>query len=204
MAEGAVTKADAQALQAIEQRRAKAETKPEKKAAKAALAKWEEAHSGNTWRLSKQLEELTGLESRVTILGYVQRGGAPSAADRLLATRLGTACADLINDGVFGVMVASRGQGTAPVPLGQVADRRKDTSRIRPRLDQSRPPRRNDTRRLMGESQIGRSLFACLVGTIETSPGVSTPGKTPRIIECNARVISSQRIDRHRSKGRRG
>ncbi|MGZ4986699.1 MAG: 6-phosphofructokinase [Limisphaerales bacterium] len=125
VAEGAVSKADAQALAAIERRKANATSKTEKKQCKAALAKWEAAHTGNTMRLSKQLEELTGLESRVTILGYVQRGGAPSAADRLLATRLGTACADLINDGVFGVMVASRGQGTAPVPLGQVAGRRK-------------------------------------------------------------------------------
>ena len=48
-------------------------------------------HVGNTMRLTTQLEQLTGLESRVTILGYLQRGGTPSAADRLLATRLGTA-----------------------------------------------------------------------------------------------------------------
>ena len=53
-------------------------------------------------RLAKQLEGLTHLESRVTILGYVQRGGSPSAVDRLLATRLGTACADLISEGFMG------------------------------------------------------------------------------------------------------
>src|SRR6185369_8219374 len=58
---------------------------------------------GNSQFLAQQLEELTGLESRLTILGYLQRGGTPSAGDRLLATRLGTACADLINQGVFGV-----------------------------------------------------------------------------------------------------
>ena len=61
----------------------------------------------------------------MTILGYVQRGGTPSAADRLLATRLGSACADLINEGVFGVMVAARGDGTEPVPLEKVAGKRK-------------------------------------------------------------------------------
>jgi 6-phosphofructokinase len=125
IAEGAVSKADADSLAAIEQRKAKATSKTEKKQAKAALAKWEAAHAGNTWRLAKQLEESTGLESRVSVLGYVQRGGTPSSADRLLATRLGTACADLINDGVFGVMVAARGHTTCPVPLGQVAGRRK-------------------------------------------------------------------------------
>jgi 6-phosphofructokinase 1 len=61
----------------------------------------------------------------VTILGHLQRGGTPSAADRLLATRLGTACAALINDNVFGVMVAARGDGTEPVPLAEVVNKRK-------------------------------------------------------------------------------
>ena len=46
-------------------------------------------HTGNTLRLAHQLEQLTGLESRVSILGYVQRGGTPSPVDRLLATRVG-------------------------------------------------------------------------------------------------------------------
>ena len=71
------------------------------------------------------LEKRTGLESRVTILGHVQRGGTPSAADRLLATRLGTACATLIHEGVFGVMVASREDRFEPVPLEQVVGKRK-------------------------------------------------------------------------------
>jgi len=76
-------------------------------------------------RLAKQLEELTHLESRVTILGYVQRGGTPSAADRILATRLGSACGDLISKGQYGVMVAARGDNTEPVPLEKVAGKRK-------------------------------------------------------------------------------
>ncbi len=75
--------------------------------------------------MSQELEQLTGLESRVTILGHLQRGGTPSAADRLLATRLGTACAALINEGRFGVMVATRGDGTEAVPLADVVDKRK-------------------------------------------------------------------------------
>jgi 6-phosphofructokinase 1 len=89
------------------------------------LASLEVRHQGNTLRLAKQLEELTHLESRVTILGYVQRGGTPSAADRILATRLGSACGDLINEEHFGVMVAARGDGTEPVPLEKVAGKRK-------------------------------------------------------------------------------
>ena len=55
----------------------------------------------------------------------MQRGGTPSAVDRLLATRLGTACAELIEERVFGVMVAARGEGTVAVPLDQVAGKRK-------------------------------------------------------------------------------
>lgn len=46
--------------------------------------------------------------------------------DRLLATRLGTACAELIQDGVFGVMVAARGEGTEAVPISEVAGQRKE------------------------------------------------------------------------------
>jgi len=80
---------------------------------------------GNSLHLAQQLEELTGLESRLTILGYLQRGGTPSAGDRLLATRLGTACADLINKGDFGVMVAARGDGVEPVPLKDVVGKRR-------------------------------------------------------------------------------
>jgi 6-phosphofructokinase 1 len=82
-------------------------------------------YADRTLRLAKRLEELTGLEARVTILGHVQRGGAPSAADRILATRLGTACTDLIAKGTYGVMVAAKGDGTRPVALEEVAGKVK-------------------------------------------------------------------------------
>jgi len=81
--------------------------------------------SGRALGLARRLEELTGLESRVTILGHLQRGGTPSAADRFLAARLGTACAELVAHGKFGVMVAARGEGTKPVPLEEVVGKRK-------------------------------------------------------------------------------
>jgi 6-phosphofructokinase 1 len=121
VAEGAISRADAAVFDAAEAKKLKAKGKKEWAEARLALDALEAKHAGNTWRLAKQLEELTRLESRVTILGYVQRGGTPSAADRLLATRLGTACADLVHEGVFGVMVAARGDGTEPVPLEKVA-----------------------------------------------------------------------------------
>ncbi len=95
------------------------------KKAKAELAALEAERLTSTQKLTQQLESLTGLESRVTILGHVQRGGTPSPADRLLATRLGSACARYIHEGIFGVMVAARGDSTEAVPLEQVVGKRK-------------------------------------------------------------------------------
>lgn len=125
VAEGAMNRTDALLESIAQKRRERAHTAHEKKEAKRELAELEMRHQGNTLRLAKQLEELTHLESRVTILGYVQRGGTPCAADRVLATRLGSACADFINEERYGVMVAARGDGTEPVPLEDVAGKRK-------------------------------------------------------------------------------
>ncbi|MBK5268179.1 MAG: ATP-dependent 6-phosphofructokinase [Acidimicrobiia bacterium] len=96
-----------------------------KKVAKAALSALDASLEGNTHRLADQLEELTGLEARVTILGHVQRGGIPSAVDRLLATRLGTAAVEFIAAGERGVMVATQGGHTVTVPLEEVAGKRQ-------------------------------------------------------------------------------
>jgi phosphofructokinase-like protein len=125
VAEGAIAKQDVLALRAAEGKVAKAKTRAAQVSAEAELDQLEAQHAGNTMRLAKQLETLTGLESRVTILGYLQRGGTPSATDRLLATRLGTACTDLISKGRYGVMVAARGDDTKPIPLEDVARKLK-------------------------------------------------------------------------------
>ena len=138
VAEGAVSKEDAPALQKAREQKKDAKDKSEKKKAAAKLDELEKKHMGNTIRLSEQLEELTGLEARMTILGHVQRGGTPSAADRLLATRLGTACARLIHDGVSGVMVAAKGEGTGTVPLEQVVGKRKMVPLDHPWLESAR------------------------------------------------------------------
>lgn len=98
-----------------------ARTPEVKRAAKQHLANVEDSQREHTFTLARELEAATGLESRVTILGYIQRGGAPCSADRLLATRLGATAADLAARGEFGVMVAARGEGTATVPLEDVA-----------------------------------------------------------------------------------
>lgn len=95
------------------------------RAARTHLAHVEDGQREHTFRLARELEAATGLETRVTILGYVQRGGTPCAADRLLATRIGAAAADLVADGQFGYMVAARGEGTEPVPLAEVAGKVK-------------------------------------------------------------------------------
>ena len=106
--------------------------------AKARLLEWESTRTDHTLRLAQQLEELTGLESRVTILGYVQRGGTPTPADRVLATRLGTACADLIAQGHFGVLVAARGDGTQAVPLKDIVGKLKYVPVDHPWLESAR------------------------------------------------------------------
>jgi ATP-dependent phosphofructokinase / diphosphate-dependent phosphofructokinase len=67
--------------------------------------------------VAARLEQLTGFESRVTVLGHLQRGGTPTAADRVLGSRLGVAAADLAVAGSFGRMVALRGTAIVDVPL---------------------------------------------------------------------------------------
>lgn len=125
VAEGALPEDQSKQLKAAQERKLLATDKKTRKRAKLELDQLEAENGHHTVKLSKQLEELTGLESRVTILGHLQRGGTPSAADRLLATRLGTACADLIHEGQFGVMVASQGEQAVPVPLSDVAGTKK-------------------------------------------------------------------------------
>ena len=98
----------------------------------------EKERSGSTLLLTNELEKRTGLESRVTILGHVQRGGVPSPADRLLATRLGTAAANCIADGARNILVGVRGEDVAAVPLAQVVGVRKNVPLDHPWLRTAR------------------------------------------------------------------
>ena len=125
VAEGALPKDQAALVKAAGEARDNAPDNKARKRAKKEINRLAKENANHTATLSTQLEELTGLESRVTILGHLQRGGIPSAADRLLATRLGTACADLIAQGQYGVMVAARGEDAVPVPLIDVAGNKK-------------------------------------------------------------------------------
>ena len=67
--------------------------------------------------LGKEIEKQTGFETRVVILGHLQRGGPPTAFDRILATRFGIAAIDLVKKGKFGQMVALKGNEIVSVPL---------------------------------------------------------------------------------------
>jgi len=69
------------------------------------------------YRVARELENETGMETRATVLGYVQRGGTPSAADRILATSLGTMAADILAKGEYGHMVALDGDKITTVNL---------------------------------------------------------------------------------------
>jgi len=67
--------------------------------------------------LEREIERRTGFESRMTILGHVQRGGTPTAYDRVLATRFGVAAIDAVSAGRFGCMVALQATDIVEVPL---------------------------------------------------------------------------------------
>jgi ATP-dependent phosphofructokinase / diphosphate-dependent phosphofructokinase len=70
-------------------------------------------------RLARQIEERTGYETRVTVLGHVQRGGTPTPRDRVLATRYGLKAADLVHERRFGQMAALRGDSIVDVSLAE-------------------------------------------------------------------------------------
>jgi 6-phosphofructokinase 1 len=67
--------------------------------------------------LAKEIEERTGIETRSVVLGHIQRGGPPTAFDRVLATRLGIRAADLVQAGQFGMMASLQGNEITAVPL---------------------------------------------------------------------------------------
>ena len=74
---------------------------------------------GVAYQIAPHMERLTGFETRVTVLGHLQRGGTPTAYDRVLATRFGVKAADLVRQGSYGTMVAARGTDMVAVPLAE-------------------------------------------------------------------------------------
>lgn len=138
IAEGARNEEDAAdfaAAQALIDTAANAQAKA---AAKKHRKTLEIAHRSNAFKVAEALEEATGLEARVSVLGYVQRGGTPDAHDRMLGTLLGSAGADLVAKGKWGYTVASQGQQAVPVPLKKVAGHMKTVPHDHPWIQAAR------------------------------------------------------------------
>ena len=125
VAEGAMSADDARLVGEMLAEKQTAKSKGDRKKASARLDNFHQRHLEHTVRLTEQLEKMTGQESRLTILGHLQRGGTPSPADRLLGTRLGASCAEFLHQNVYGVMLAARGDDVAPEPLEKVAGKKK-------------------------------------------------------------------------------
>lgn len=136
VAEGAMNLTQARQAAKEEKKRAKEKAKAEKakKEGKEAEERTLHAYDPHTIRLvqeprastiARQIQELSGAEVRVTSLGHVQRGGVPTPFDRSLCTQLGTKAVELLADGVTNVMVAYRSGRCVPVPLEEVAGKRK-------------------------------------------------------------------------------
>jgi 6-phosphofructokinase 1 len=138
VSEGALSIDDAQLRAGLKRRRSAAKDATEKAGVNTALVEFEERMRDSTARVARELQVLTGLESRVTILGHVQRGGTPSHVDRLLATRLGAEAAQAVADEDFGVMIASQGGEAVRVPLEDVAGKRRSVPLDHPWIQTAR------------------------------------------------------------------
>jgi phosphofructokinase-like protein len=75
--------------------------------------------TGVGYTVAREIEKGLGVETRVTVLGHIQRGGSPTAFDRVLGTRFGIQAIDLLRRGVTGVMVGLQGNRVVPVPLAE-------------------------------------------------------------------------------------
>jgi 6-phosphofructokinase 1 len=89
-------------------------------------------------RIARDIQNLTGIDARVTSLGHVLRGGTPSAADRLLCSRLGTCTSQLLLKSRYNCMIAVRGTECVPVPLEEIAGIKKVVPINHPWLDTAR------------------------------------------------------------------
>ncbi len=100
--------------------------------------------------ISRSISKFADLETRETILGYIQRGGSPSPADRIIATRLGAYAADLASRGVFGTMAAIVNNELTQIPLSEVSGKVKSVPLNLPLLAHAR--------------SIGTSFGDCMPG----------------------------------------
>jgi 6-phosphofructokinase len=75
--------------------------------------------------LAREIEKRTGFETRTVVLGHIQRGGSPSAFDRVLATRYGLQAIDMVHNGDFGCMAALRGNRLISIPLADALSKNR-------------------------------------------------------------------------------
>ncbi len=138
VAEGSMSIDDSKRIGRLLREKEESGKKSEKARISRKLEEFHQSHVNHTLHLTRQLEELTGLESRLTILGHLQRGGTPSAADRILATHLGTTCVALIEKEKYGVMLAVQNNKIIPVLLEEVAGMKKLVLNDDPWLESAR------------------------------------------------------------------
>jgi 6-phosphofructokinase 1 len=84
----------------------------------------ESGDQGRSFRIAEEIGRLTGLEPRVCVFGHIQRGGTPTARDRVLASRLGTAAVDILLDG-GGMMAGEVAGAVTRVPLRETWEKRR-------------------------------------------------------------------------------
>jgi 6-phosphofructokinase 1 len=80
---------------------------------------------GVGYYLGREIEKCIDIETRVVVLGHIQRGGTPTTFDRILATRFGIAAIDFVHEGKFGYLTALQGNKIAPFPLEEIIGKRK-------------------------------------------------------------------------------
>jgi 6-phosphofructokinase len=97
-----------------------------------------ESKKGAAVKVSKKISKLTGLETRETVLGYIQRGGTPTPMDRILATRYGAFATDLIAQGKYGYMVALQKNKIVELSLNKVSDKVRTVPSSHPLIQQAR------------------------------------------------------------------
>lgn len=121
VAEGAISKEHVTFYEDTQALNAKTRSGKEKERISLELKKMEKKSSqGNTLLLANRLEKMTNLETRPTILGYLLRGGSPSAADRILASQLGTSSVDFTHENLSKILVAYCDQKPCPLPLSSI------------------------------------------------------------------------------------
>jgi 6-phosphofructokinase 1 len=80
---------------------------------------------GGAIEFAKQIEEITGIEARATILGHIQRGGSPSVRDRVMASMMGAKATELLKDGIYNQIIAFRDNQVVGIEINEALDMTK-------------------------------------------------------------------------------